>query len=60
MRKLSAIFLMVICMFVFSVCQSADTGSDTVKTETMQSCDRACLEGIADQYLAAMVKHDAS
>ena len=24
------------------------------------SCDRACLEGIADQYLAAMVAHDAS
>ncbi|MBN1905704.1 MAG: hypothetical protein JW927_11460 [Deltaproteobacteria bacterium] len=23
-------------------------------------CDRACLEGIADQYLAAMVAHDAS
>ncbi len=24
------------------------------------SCDRACLEGIADQYLDAMVAHDAS
>jgi len=24
------------------------------------SCDRACLEGIADQYLSAMVAHDAS
>ncbi len=23
-------------------------------------CDRACLEGMADQYLAAMVAHDAS
>jgi len=60
MRKLSAVFLMVICAFAFSVCQSADTGSDTVKTKIMQSCDRACLEGIADQYLAAMVAHDAS
>jgi len=24
------------------------------------ACDRACLEGIADQYLAAMIAHDAS
>ena len=24
------------------------------------SCDRQCLEGIADQYIAAMVAHDAS
>jgi hypothetical protein len=60
MRKLPAIFLMAICTFAFSGCQSADTGSDTVKTETMQSCDRACLEGIADQYLEAMVAHDSS
>jgi hypothetical protein len=59
MRKLSAIFLMAICTFAFFACQPADTGSDTVKTEIMQSCDRACLEGIADQYLAAMVGHDA-
>jgi hypothetical protein len=25
-----------------------------------QSCDRACLEGLVDQYLAAMVAHDRS
>jgi hypothetical protein len=65
MRKLSAIFLMVICMFGFSACQPADTGSDSAKTETIitettQPCDRACLEGIGDQYLAAMVAHDPS
>ena len=60
MRKLSAIFLTVICMFAFSSCQPADTESVTVVTKTTQPCDRACLEGIADQYLAAMVAHDAS
>ncbi|MBN2059897.1 MAG: hypothetical protein JW882_05710, partial [Deltaproteobacteria bacterium] len=65
MRKLSVIFLMVICIVAFSACQPADTGSDIVKTETIitetiQPCDRACLEGIADQYLTAMVAHDAS
>jgi hypothetical protein len=60
MRKLPAIFLIVICIFAFSACKSEDTGSEAIKTETMQPCNRACLEGIADQYLAAMVAHDAS
>jgi len=60
MRKLSAILLMAICTFAIFACQSADTESGTVETKTTQPCDRACLEGIADQYLAAMVAHDAS
>ena len=60
MRKLSAVFLLAICTFAFFACQPGDTESDTVETKTIQTCDRACLEGIADQYLAAMVAHDAS
>jgi hypothetical protein len=37
-------------------------GCEIVAAATQKSgaCDRACLEGIADQYLAAMVAHDAS
>jgi hypothetical protein len=60
MRKLSAVFLMVIYTFAFSACQPSDTESGTVETKTTQACDRACLEGIADQYLVAMLAHDAS
>lgn len=30
------------------------------KLSPASECDRACLEGIADQYLAAMVAHNAS
>ena len=35
-------------------------GSIAAQAQTSGSCDRRCLEGIADQYLAAMVAHDAS
>jgi hypothetical protein len=35
-------------------------GIPTAYAQKSGSCDRACLEGIADQYLAAMVAHDAS
>ncbi|MBN1831956.1 MAG: hypothetical protein JW896_07580 [Deltaproteobacteria bacterium] len=60
MKKLSMVFLTAICTFAFFACQPVDTESNTAEIETMQPCDRACLEGIADQYLAAMVAHDAS
>jgi hypothetical protein len=46
MKKSLAIFF----VGIFAVAQAQKTSS----------CDRACLEGIADQYLAAMVAHDAS
>lgn len=35
-------------------------GIATAQIQPSGQCDRACLEGIADQYLAAMVAHDAS
>ncbi len=35
-------------------------GCSTGPVEESVSCDRACLEEIADRYLAAMVAHDAS
>lgn len=50
MKKLPAIFLAsVLAVGVFGA-----------QPERSGACDRACLEGIADQYLAAMVAHDAS
>jgi hypothetical protein len=50
MKKMPAIFL--ICVFA--------VGIVAAQSQKSSSCDRACLEGIADQYLAAMVAHDAS
>ncbi|TAJ92528.1 MAG: hypothetical protein EPO31_13115 [Gammaproteobacteria bacterium] len=48
MKKLAAIAVFVSSAVIAAEAQ--DTGA----------CDRACLEGIADQYLAAMVAHDAA
>ena len=50
MRKLLAIF--IVCVFA--------AGIFAAQAQKPGSCDRACLEGIANQYLAAMVAHDAS
>jgi hypothetical protein len=36
------------------------TGIFTVQAQQSGTCDRHCLQGIADQYLSAMVAHDAS
>jgi hypothetical protein len=47
MRALSVFLLFVASAFTSASAQDAS------------SCDRACLERIADQYLAAMVAHDA-
>jgi hypothetical protein len=46
--------LSVLFVVIFAV------GIAAAQTQKSGSCDRACLEGIADQYLAAMVAHDAS
>ncbi len=50
MKKLLAVLL----VGVFAV------GILTAQAQQSGPCDRACLQGIADQYLAAMVAHDAS
>ena len=44
--------LVPLCLFAL--------GAAAAPAEKPASCDRACLEGIADQYLSAMVAHDAS
>lgn len=38
----------------------ADHAGKTDQARETGPCDRACLEGIADQYIEAMVAHDAS
>lgn len=50
MRRLPAILCISIVALSTAVARAQGTSS----------CDRACLEGIADKYLAAMVAHDAS
>ena len=35
-------------------------GCSVEQAKEISPCDRACLEGIADQYIEAMVAHDAS
>jgi hypothetical protein len=49
-RKLLVVIFFAVCAVGLFAAQAQESGS----------CDRACLEGIADQYLAAMVAHDAS
>jgi hypothetical protein len=50
MKKLRAIVL----VSIFAA------GIAGVRAQQASPCDRKCLEGIADQYLAAMVAHDPS
>ena len=50
MRKWSSVLLIAL----FATCLTA------AQAQKSGQCDRACLEGMADQYLAAMVAHDAS
>jgi hypothetical protein len=49
-KKLPAVFLFGLFIPVLVAAQTQKSGA----------CDRACLEKIADQYIAAMVAHDAS
>lgn len=46
-------------LVILFVCVFA-AGVFAAQAQKSGACDRACLEGIADQYLAAMVAHDAS
>jgi hypothetical protein len=50
MKRLLTVFLC--CLFV--------PGLLAVQVHKAGACDRACLETIADQYIAAMLAHDAS
>lgn len=50
MKKVPALVSISLVAAVLVACQARQP----------ESCDRACLQGIADQYIAAMVAHDAS
>jgi hypothetical protein len=50
MRKFSVMLMMLVLAVGIAAAQDKKTGS----------CDRACLESMVNQYLAAMVAHDAS
>ena len=54
MKKLREIY--VICI----ICTLIMLGTIILSCDKSTPCDRVCLEGIADQYLEAMVEHDAS
>lgn len=54
MKEWPAILLTIMCAVVIAACQAEN------RIEKSSLCDRTWLEGIADQYLAAMVAHDAS
>lgn len=60
MKKRSAISLVICFTIAFIAYQSSATEPGTVENKPTKSCNRACLEDIADTYLAAMVAHDAS
>jgi len=50
MKRLTAVFLL----------SFPALGLNAVAAQKTGVCDRACLEAIADQYIAAMVAHDAA
>jgi hypothetical protein len=60
MNRFLAISLLSLSAIAISGCQSEKIASEQTEPAQILPCDRACLEGIADQYLAAMVAHDAS
>ena len=56
-------FMSILCLLLLIVSGACATETETetaAGVETAAPCDRACLEGFVDQYLAALVAHDAS
>ena len=61
-RKLlfaSAIGVLILAAFV-ALSSKVQVSAAPASPPASNSCDRACLNGIVDQYLAAMVTHDPS
>ena len=61
-RKLlfaSAIGVLILAAFV-TLSSKVQVSAAPASPPASNSCDRACLNGIVDQYLAAMVTHDPS
>jgi hypothetical protein len=54
MKKLSVL------LFIVALMTGCGANQTTDRAPEAGSCDRACLERIADQYIDAMVAHDAS
>ena len=64
MRTLLGIVFSGLLVFAITGCQNKTDQNKTSQNKTDQTvfteCDRECLEGFVDQYLAAMVAHDPS
>jgi hypothetical protein len=64
--KLYAIAVISLLMFVVAACQSTGTksasqeGASSQPAVSQNQCDRACLEKYVDQYMDAMLAHEAS
>jgi hypothetical protein len=54
MRRISTVILMGILFLGIGACNAAKV------EQASEQCDRQCLEGFVNQYLDAMVAHDAS
>jgi hypothetical protein len=65
-RKCFAVAVLALFLFVVAACKkpaSKNASPETAlsqKTAKQSACDRACLEGYVDQYMDAMLKHEAS
>jgi hypothetical protein len=58
MKKGSITIALVAVLLASGACSKENTASSNI--ESAVPCDRACLEGFADQYLSALVAHKAS
>ena len=54
MRKLLFVVAMGMLFFAVTSCSTEEV------EQVSEQCDRQCLEGFVNQYLAGMVAHDAS
>ena len=54
------IFAAVLALTLFAPCAAGDAHETRMNSNQLPACDRACLYGFADQYLAALVKKDPS
>jgi hypothetical protein len=57
---LSRVFSIVLLALALLAAAASIHAADPAAAAPAAGCDRACLNGIMDQYLAAMVAHDAS
>jgi hypothetical protein len=58
MKKLLALAGLLLIIVMTASCNTENNAQATMEPKT--PCDRACLEGLVDQYLTALLAHDAS